>query len=687
MNQMAVKTKEAGSGRVFLATLSLAFLLGLPISSGSAQELDGTASPSPALPSGEVEPGRVPSPPETTPVEVSADGSRNSDEGADAETTSETEVDSEDAAEAARIEAEKAAVADTRTAEEIAAEKAKLAEIAIEAHPLEPANTDSPQATLVSFLRACDEVYEILERNYRTGVVRQRDRIQRYQTRILRHFDLSEETGLSREAAGTEAAVALKEVFDRIGIPPVEEIPSSDDIEPDGSHPGLTRWVMPHSDIVIALQSEGPRRGEWLFTKETVDRAVEFYHLVEDMPYREGASEGIMEWFLNYPGARIRSLVLKLPEPFHQRVGKRHALWQWLGLGLLLLAAMVALLVIYRLARRRGERFKGDRPVRYFLTLWLPVLAMAVPYLTRKIMRQELRITGEVYQVVAFMCGLVGIFTMMIVIIGFGARVAELVISRPKINAKGLDAQFVRIVSKVLSLLAALVVFLEGGQFLGIPLSTLLASAGVGGLALALAAQDSLKNLFGSIMILFDKPFRVGERVFVKGYDGIVDEIGLRSTRLALLNGHYAYIPNEQMATSQIENVGRRKHIRRITDFRLPIDTPPEKTEQALAIIRGALENHEGMEEDFPPRVYFFDYQPDALMLRMIYWYHPPAYWDYLAFSEKLNLRIGRELEDAGIRFALPSTEMRVSQAEGGPPAVLQEVKEEVESAERRPAD
>ena len=95
------------------------------------------------------------------------------------------------------------------------------------------------------------------------------------------------------------------------------------------------------------------------------------------------------------------------------------------------------------------------------------------------------------------------------------------------------------------SIVAAVIVFLEGGKYLGIPLTTLLASAGVGGVAVALAAQDSLKNFFGTMMIILDKPYRLDERIVIKGYDGFVEEIGLRSTKLRLLNGHQATIPNE----------------------------------------------------------------------------------------------------------------------------------------------
>ena len=88
------------------------------------------------------------------------------------------------------------------------------------------------------------------------------------------------------------------------------------------------------------------------------------------------------------------------------------------------------------------------------------------------------------------------------------------------------------------------ILFLIGGQYLGIPVATLLTSAGIGGIAVALGAQDTLKTLFGTVNLLADKPFRVGDRIIVQQYDGEVEDIGLRSTKIRLLNGHQVTLPN-----------------------------------------------------------------------------------------------------------------------------------------------
>ena len=178
--------------------------------------------------------------------------------------------------------------------------------------------------------------------------------------------------------------------------------------------------------------------------------------------------------------------------------------------------------------------------------------------------------------------------------------------------------------------------------------------SGVGGLALALAAQDTLKNILGSMMIMLDKPYRIGERIVIKGHDGVVEDIGLRSTRLRLLNGHQVSIPNEEMARCEIENIGRRPYIRRTATIELPSWTPPEKIHCALELLRNLLKDHEGMKEEFPPRVYLKDVNSGSIGIFMTYWYHPPEYWNYLAFSERVTLEMAEQFEAEGIVYSAP---------------------------------
>jgi len=211
----------------------------------------------------------------------------------------------------------------------------------------------------------------------------------------------------------------------------------------------------------------------------------------------------------------------------------------------------------------------------------------------------------------------------------------------------------VRTFSRIVLILLAILLWLDN---IGFNISTLLAGLGVGGIAVALALQDTLKNFIGSIMILLDKPYQVGQRIVVKGHDGVVEEVGVRSTKVRLLNGHLTTIPNDEMAKIDIENIGRRPHIRRRSNIQMAYDTPLEKVEKAVKVIEEILENHVGMKPEFPPRVYFNEFNDASLNIMFTYWYHPPDYWDFQAFNQKVNLRIMQAFEKEGIHFALPAT-------------------------------
>ncbi len=219
-----------------------------------------------------------------------------------------------------------------------------------------------------------------------------------------------------------------------------------------------------------------------------------------------------------------------------------------------------------------------------------------------------------------------------------------------------LDDMLVPIIRKSLRVTIVILILVQVAQILSDkPITSLIAGLGIGGLAIAFAAQDSIKNIFGSLVLFIDKPFELGDRVIVDGHDGPIEEVGLRSTKIRTFEGHLVTIPNGELANKAIQNVGKRPYIRRIADLTITYDTPPEKVDRALEIVKGLLDNHEGMHEDFPPRVFFNDFNSASLNLRVIYWYHPPNYWDFMAFTEKFNKEVFRRFNEEGIEFAFPT--------------------------------
>ncbi len=222
-----------------------------------------------------------------------------------------------------------------------------------------------------------------------------------------------------------------------------------------------------------------------------------------------------------------------------------------------------------------------------------------------------------------------------------------------------MDDMLVPIVRKSLRVTIVILVLVQVLQILSDkPITSIIAGLGIGGLAVALAAQDSIKNIFGSVVLFVDKPFELGDRIVVDGHDGPVEEVGLRSTKIRTLDGHLVTVPNGELVNKTIQNIGKRPHIRRVVNLTVTYDTPPEKLDRAIQIVKELLDNHEGMHPDYPPRVYFSDFNADSLNMIVYYWYHPPSYWDYMAFSEQFNKEVFRRFNEEGIDFAFPTQTM-----------------------------
>ena len=173
-------------------------------------------------------------------------------------------------------------------------------------------------------------------------------------------------------------------------------------------------------------------------------------------------------------------------------------------------------------------------------------------------------------------------------------------------------------------------------------------------MAIALSAQGLIKGLFGTVTILLDKPFRVGDRIIVKGHEGFVEEIGLRSTKIRAFDKRLIAIPNDLMAEAEIQNVGNHDFIRKETNLHIPLDTPREQVEKAVACIRAVLENFEGMAEQRPPRVNFTEFNSDSFNIRVTFCYLTREMSEFREASENINLEIMRAFEKHGIQFSLP---------------------------------
>ena len=222
-----------------------------------------------------------------------------------------------------------------------------------------------------------------------------------------------------------------------------------------------------------------------------------------------------------------------------------------------------------------------------------------------------------------------------------------------------LDDMLVPVVRKSLRITIAIVaaLFISEAVLGEGQVKTLLLSAGVGGVAIALAAKDTIANFFGSVTIFADRPFQINELVKIDGHYGSVEEVGFRSSRIRTLDGHLVTIPNNTIANTAVVNVGQRPFIRRTSNITITYDSGTKKTQQAVDIVKEVLSKVPEVNSDpqRPPRVYFSDFNDWALNIYMSYWVKPPNYWLYQEVNERVNFQIMKCFEAEGIEFAFPS--------------------------------
>ncbi len=228
-----------------------------------------------------------------------------------------------------------------------------------------------------------------------------------------------------------------------------------------------------------------------------------------------------------------------------------------------------------------------------------------------------------------------------------------------------LTEQMGPIIRKTLRVIVALfaVLFIAQNVF-DRDIGSWLAGLGIAGLAVSLAAQDSLKNLFGSLTIFMDRPFLTGQRVTYQGFTGAVEDIGFRSTRLRLADGTLVSVPNSDIVSGSVQNLSARPFLRRFITLGITYDAGAEKVQQAVKIIRDLLESdvfrgpvHNADDpDDNPPRVYFNDFAADSLNITIYYYYRPVSdYWGFVDFNQRFNLAVMEAFEKAGIEFAFTS--------------------------------
>ena len=442
------------------------------------------------------------------------------------------------------------------------------------------------------------------------------------------------------EIPGPEMAGRILTVFDqlRFMVAP-EEIPDTAKLKDDAKVYKLTYEA---ENLKLRIIKQGER---WVWSAGALGRLAQLYSEKVFVNFETMMPEWAKEPFL---GLKV---------------------WQWLGIPLLILLGLfIRIIVGYLLTRwvtrltKRLDKMRwlnelveqGNRNIGLFvlsliLSTGLPLLQLPLGMAT--VLGIAVRILGAV------------------AVIGFTFKAIDIFAAGWSRRADGteskLDDQLVPLVRKALKVVAGVIGGTVVLQTLSVDVGSLLAGLGIGGLAFALAAKDTLANLFGSVMVFIDKPFQIGDFITLGSHKGTVEEVGVRTSRLRTSDGVLITIPNARMTDTPVENWSQRPYRRYRTVLGLTYDTPPDSVH---AFVEGVIQVIEANPLTIKEActVRFTGFGASALEIIMVCKFDTRSYDAEQDARHKLNTEILRLATALGVEFAFPSQSLYVAQVEPG---------------------
>ena len=530
-------------------------------------------------------------------------------------------------------------------------------------NPLQPADTSSPRNTLKGFITTLNETHARLMgvlKNYLAApdlyTTDEQEVAVDYALNkaelAKRTLDLSEVPAALAGQIGYYRILQLKEILDRLDLPPMDSVPDAAAM----ADKEFKSWTIPGTEITIARVEQGPRAGEYLFTPETVAKLPAFYQSIRHLPYKPGATENWYETY-RYGGAGMRDFIplkwmMNLPPWMTYRIFDQ-PVWRWIGVFIVVGFSVLILSLINRLVKVGIQKESTSALQRSWLQLVIPLTLLALIPFVVWLLESNLRISGHVLRIMALT--LWAIFTLNLTwTVWLGSNViAETIVSSQEMHQGSIDSQLVRLGLRLIAMILSVAILVIGAQQLGIPAYSVVAGLGVGGIAVALAARDSLANLLGSLLIMFEKPFRVGHWIKVQGTEGIVESIGFRSTRIRTFYDSLVSIPSNQLVNSTVDNMAMRSHRAVRTFLRLRYDTPEEKIEPFIDAVRELIRSNEYTLEQ-RLQVALDDFGEHGIHILVNFLFDVPDMQTEKRERQRLFLAILKLAEDRGIEFAVP---------------------------------
>jgi MscS family membrane protein len=483
----------------------------------------------------------------------------------------------------------------------------------------------SPRQTVATFLAAMDPADGEIELS-----------------RAIKTLNTSGIDEFVRQERAEEVAVKLYAVLSSKGFSP-SRVPTNSSVD-----------AIQISDVAgygIYLERSGQN---WYFSPATVGDVPSIFREIEPtLSKREMRALGNV----SHPWLTLRTYI---PEPLKHTTFLIED-WQWLAGIVSIVLVFVVQVVVLRLLRIIVTRLT---PPRFAVTSSVDLRPLGRPtfvvvftsavqlFISSLGLEADFHAVAVAWISTARICALavLGIYLVE----SLGARLQPASLQPPT----ALNTVLYPLVQKALWLLVLVVAAVRILSVHGVDVSGLVAGLGLGGLAFALAAKDTVENLFGSVAILFDQPFRVGDNISVSGVTGVVEQIGLRSTRLRTPENSLVSLPNSKIISSHVDNLGARRQLRTRIILQIAYNTPPASIEALCTGLRELLHSHPRTKKD-SVAVYLHEFNPSGLGV-LIQFYLVLAEWrEEQRHREELFLAFLRLLELLRIEVAPQSLPMR----------------------------
>lgn len=417
-----------------------------------------------------------------------------------------------------------------------------------------------------------------------------------------------------------------------------------------------TTFSARHPGYTIALERDD--QGNWRFNRATLDSVHDFYISTENE--RTIAGNELDKTFIE----RIRDAV---PGPFKgtTTLGLEH--WQWIGVFIVILLGIILDRIARTILRTIWHRIESsrtsnddtsdprtlDKAVRPFGLLvaagiWYLALSIGLLPPTPTIV---LLVAVKVVWITALVWG--------------GFKVTDLVGEWLTVQAGKTETKYDDLLVPMLKRSAKIFITAIGLIYIAsafsIEILPLLTGLGIGGLAVAFAAKDTIENFFGSVAVILDRPFEIGDWIYVNDVEGTVEDLGFRSTRIRTFYNSLVTVPNATLVRAKVDNYGRRKYRRFKTMINVTYDTPPEKIEAFCAGIREIIKLHPYTRKDYY-HVWLNAFGPHSLDILVYMFFECPDWSIELREKHRFMLDVVRLADRLGVEFAFPTQTLHVAQ-------------------------